>query len=803
MFKSPSLYPKSPAFIPFGANDDELEKRKIREERQAAQRRLTLEDNLDQINVKKLERAIVTDPLFTKTSGQFDEGGASGLLLYNLPVFNGCEIMFDSEAIIVNPSRTQPEEQGKDYVDISFAFREVELLLSADDPESWEITPSISALYELADDHRWKAAVGASAKDSSHDMDGNAVRSAEGFKAFDAGDEPVGGVGGRFPFGDDNDDGSVVDFGGGGDDGWNDDGCGFAGPPFAGADAPGMIPAGDSDGENGYSDVDDGMDAADWLAAGMGMTRLKGSNAWAGPKHWHFVKSKEEAPAAAPEAKGRKKRAAKSELIDFSDPQIDESLFQAPKALKEIQLTKAGRKVVNTLLPKDYHYDGRKLATAFISSNWNFLARKARGRGGEKQGFGDGGGGDGFAAVGGSEDVFEDAWGGDECADPFDYGDDFDGQGDSAEVKPADDFMEDLVPMPKKAQKIDVNYARQSKQVDVKILKDTIWVELQRRHAHEREEQQDDDEFSSGPISFDRVLHNFPANCRAAALSDISVHLCFISAARSAPELPARSSPWGIFSLFSSPASPPTPLSGGAPPGSSSTAAPPRPPLLYRMRGAFSFLLALNLVLGGAFSFLLALNLVLGGVTVTGDGAGGGAGEESGVPGMAYTGGQVSKIDLDGQLEVLKWILEAKRREQVGASREEGKRIDEQKRSLPLPHVTFTHEEEGGTSGCRPSSSCIARCYTAHQTKRQAHLVPPPSSSCEVPPHAHQDVIQHVGPSVRNTWSLPPPHVKFLRTPIRMLYSTSDQASGTPGRHQWLQSRPFRNRWASGRIALM
>ncbi|CAI5480637.1 unnamed protein product [Closterium sp. Yama58-4] len=388
--------------------------------------------------------------------------------------------------------------------------------------ESWEITPSISALYELAEDHRWKAAVGASAKDSSHDMDGNAVRSAEGFKAFDAGDEPVGGVGGGYPFGDDNDDGSVVDFGGGGDDGWNDDGCGFAGPPFAGDGAPGMIPVGDSDGENGYSDVDDGMDTADWLAAGMGMTRLKGSNAWAGPKHWHFVKSKEEPPAAAAETKGRKKRAAKSELIDFSDPRIDESLFQAPKALKEIQLTKAGRKVVNTLLPKDYHYDGRKLATVFISSDWSFLARKARSRGGAKQGFEDGGGGDGFAAVGGGEDVFEDAWGGDECADPFDYGDDFDGQGDSAEVKPVDNFMEDLVPMPKKAQKIDVNYARQSKQVDVKILKDTIWVELQRRHAYEREKQQDEDESSSGPISFDRVLHNFPANCRAAALSDIS-----------------------------------------------------------------------------------------------------------------------------------------------------------------------------------------------------------------------------------------------------------------------------------------
>ncbi|GJP29372.1 hypothetical protein CLOM_g18207 [Closterium sp. NIES-68] len=668
MFKSPSLYPKSPAFIPFGANDDELEKRKIREERQAAQRRLfadrmkeankkrsscdpqemsgdsllslyqnctrlaaenkitqkntwdldlidhmteivmadsekdtetnfqkasctleagvkiystrvdsihsetykvlsgltragdtgddedgadqgegsgsrresqkklpvtssTLEDNPDQINVKKLERAIVTDPLFTKTSGQFDEGGASGLLLYNLPVFNGCEIMFDSEAVVVDPLRTQGEERAKEYVDISFASREVEHLLGMHDPESWEVTPSISALYDLAEDHRWKAAVGA--MDSSHDADANVAKNGDAFKGFDGGNDPVGGVGGSFPPGEENDDGSVVDFGGG-DDGWNDDGCGFGGgASFPGA--PEMVPAGDSDGESESSGVDDGMDTADWLAAGMGMTRLKGNNAWAGPKHWHFVKSKEEAPAAAPEPKGRKKRAAKAELIDYSDPKVDESLFQAPKALKEIQLTKAGRKVVNTLLPKDYHYDGRKFATVFMSPDWSFLARRAKGGGGARQRFGgdagfeNGADGEGFAGFGGGDDGCGNGWGGDECADPFDYGDDFDGQADAAEARPADALMEDLVPMPKKAQKIDVNYARQSKQVDVKILKDTIWVELKRHQIYYKEEKERDERSTgTGPISFDRVLHNFPADCKAAALSDISVHLCFI-----------------------------------------------------------------------------------------------------------------------------------------------------------------------------------------------------------------------------------------------------------------------------------
>ncbi|CAI5943875.1 unnamed protein product [Closterium sp. NIES-64] len=70
------------------------------------------------------------------------------------------------------------------------------------------------------------------------------------------------------------------------------------------------------------------------------------------------------------------------------------------------------------------------------------------------------------------------------------------------------------------------------------------------------------------------------------------------------------------------------------------------------------------------------------GVTVTGDGADDGAGEGSGVTGLAFTGGQVSKIDLDGQLEVLKWILDVKRKEQVGVTREERRRIDEQKRLL-------------------------------------------------------------------------------------------------------------------------
>ncbi len=46
--------------------------------------------------MKKFDLAFAVDPLFHKTSAQFDEGGAHGLLLNNLSVYKGCSIVFDS-----------------------------------------------------------------------------------------------------------------------------------------------------------------------------------------------------------------------------------------------------------------------------------------------------------------------------------------------------------------------------------------------------------------------------------------------------------------------------------------------------------------------------------------------------------------------------------------------------------------------------------------------------------------------------------------------------------------------------------
>ena len=72
----------------------------------------TLETKPGALNVKKFDLAFEVDPLFQKTSATFDEGGAKGMLLNNLSVFNGCNIAFDSSGVYHQPR----DEKGDDQV---------------------------------------------------------------------------------------------------------------------------------------------------------------------------------------------------------------------------------------------------------------------------------------------------------------------------------------------------------------------------------------------------------------------------------------------------------------------------------------------------------------------------------------------------------------------------------------------------------------------------------------------------------------------------------------------------------------
>lgn len=61
----------------------------------------TIEKNLKNINLKAYDTECEADPLFHKMSQSFDEGGAKGMLLANLSVYDGCKILLNSSDVSV------------------------------------------------------------------------------------------------------------------------------------------------------------------------------------------------------------------------------------------------------------------------------------------------------------------------------------------------------------------------------------------------------------------------------------------------------------------------------------------------------------------------------------------------------------------------------------------------------------------------------------------------------------------------------------------------------------------------------
>lgn len=66
--------------------------------------------------------AFTVDPLFQQTSAQFDEGGAKGLLLNTLSVYQGCEIVFDSLEVPEKSMKIQPKNDVERNASISLSF---------------------------------------------------------------------------------------------------------------------------------------------------------------------------------------------------------------------------------------------------------------------------------------------------------------------------------------------------------------------------------------------------------------------------------------------------------------------------------------------------------------------------------------------------------------------------------------------------------------------------------------------------------------------------------------------------------
>ncbi|KAK9938616.1 hypothetical protein M0R45_015342 [Rubus argutus] len=89
----------------------------------------TLEASFEALNLKKFDVAFVVDPLYHQTSAQFDEGGAKGLLLNNLGIYGGCQVLFDSSEIPEKCRSCSLKNNALDLIDLSLEKESIEQMV--------------------------------------------------------------------------------------------------------------------------------------------------------------------------------------------------------------------------------------------------------------------------------------------------------------------------------------------------------------------------------------------------------------------------------------------------------------------------------------------------------------------------------------------------------------------------------------------------------------------------------------------------------------------------------------------------
>ncbi|KAG6546966.1 hypothetical protein Mapa_011582 [Marchantia paleacea] len=471
----------------------------------------TLESSYEALNAKKIDVAFNVDPLFHQTSAQFDEGGACGLLLNNLSVYRGCEIVFDShevpEKVMKSEAAAAASNARTNPIDLSFMKESIDQMISLLSKET-EITPTLKDILKLITDP--SRAVAEAERNQSHPANGTTGHASTFSPSFATMQDDAAPLG---------DPGEVDDhvyeglddpcINGGFDalsphsETWGNNGNGL---DFEGRDQE-FIDEGEIDRPGGDAW---GQDPLGWLTVGDGL--LGKSNDWAGPGHWKYAKPKSNIKPAStdsPEKPKIKRKKKEPYVVDFENlPEIDRSAFEPSKNLRSSfmphSLTPA-----SLLLPEDYHFETSSLLKFFLRPSTLCFRRKTKISSGRGNSI--------------SEDfttLFTEATWDDDVNDNTNH------WGDGNTHSDVDDGF-DMVSQPRKIQKIEVNYDKHSKQVDVRVLKQVLWKQLQNGSAVLDQKDKNEEMDESG-LSFQDILKHIPDDCPAAAQEDISVHLCFI-----------------------------------------------------------------------------------------------------------------------------------------------------------------------------------------------------------------------------------------------------------------------------------
>ncbi|XP_047342546.1 condensin complex subunit 2 isoform X2 [Impatiens glandulifera] len=457
-----------------GSKDDHDEGNSKKESNWKVSPSSTLESSFESLNVKKFDVAFAVDPLYHQTSAQFDEGGAKGLLLNNLGIYGGCQVLFDSFEVPGKSMASGNKPCNQESIDLSFAKDCIDKMVKSMGM-SEEISPSLKHIVNLFDESNQRPPITFTSVDNVNEEFHETCNNT-------------------------NDDNAELD-----DTGVED--CATWG--FENEDPNGEDPISGGDYEENEPsifqppNVEDGTENVDeYLFLSLGLN-LK-HNAWAGPDHWKYQKVKGVTEASKvdelPVAKKAKSKKQMEVDIDFTQALENDmsNIFAPPKNPKSLLLPR-NRAPCNTKLPEDCHYEPENLVKLFLLPKVMCLGRRK--------------------GIKSSEECEQEIDNDEQMASWEDNGGEFGNEDVHSDVEDTDT----LVPQPRQVNKIEVNYDKTSKHVDVQALKETVWSHLQ---AYKETTTQDEEEEM---ISFKKVLADiFPTDCKTAPTEDISPHLCFI-----------------------------------------------------------------------------------------------------------------------------------------------------------------------------------------------------------------------------------------------------------------------------------
>jgi condensin complex subunit 2 len=305
---------------------------------------------------------------------------------------------------------------------------------------------------------------------------------------------------------------------------------------------------------------------------------------WAGPEHWKIRKSQRisgnnttgTSASSVPTAGGKTRRSSKVEkvAIDFASSSVDfRQIFSKPSTAGQISLTKSAileRNEQDHLLPTDLHFSSVSLLKLFINPNWKSTTTKSSSnnkmtRSSTRAN---------STPVESVNFLERDFWMTQEdrangfYQDPInqeDDHDDYDGNDNDGEIGfynmsentatipnepiiPENDennffsnyqespraaasnldFTKNLVAPPKFTNAPQINYARVAKRVDVAKLKSTLWNEFLVKNKSTEKNPETSTKTASNVKTFSNLITNLSKSYPKESLAEVSVSYCFI-----------------------------------------------------------------------------------------------------------------------------------------------------------------------------------------------------------------------------------------------------------------------------------